>query len=378
MSKIAYQHQDNWKNFGYSYRYLDALASLLHVQTDVTAVLEENNVIYLSYNGTLAAQSKKCVSLIQNLLTNLSNYSNDHILGIYLTLNVDFISLVKKSRNHVDEEGKKLLEEFILGHEKVYGNLNKNINKVKSSNAEDLEKYYTKQMVSNYTNILDYFSITKELNSHLNTFLRPLQDSYKLYYYLRDTNTIFNDLIVLDNPNNIHADTNIVHYFPNSKYLDKNYMGVSKLCCGYCHKYLDENNYQHRGTHGVCDDQWKLPWPKEKEPSPMELKFKKSVNKIANFDQSNQPIQYRKLSFDSFEENIPISKEKTLWDFKVELGFIKKSKPVKLEQNLSLIEEPNIESYLVATSGDHHIDPNVLKVIGGGSELWEGSEDLYC
>ena len=129
MSKIAYQHQDNWKNFGYSYRYLDALASLLHVQTDVTAVLEENNIIYLSYNGNLATQSKKCVSLVQGLLNNLSDYSSDHILGIYLTLNVDFISLVKKSRNHVDEEGKKLLEEFILGHEKVYGNLNKNINK---------------------------------------------------------------------------------------------------------------------------------------------------------------------------------------------------------------------------------------------------------
>ena len=73
MSKIAYLNQDNWNNFDYSFRYLDALASLLHVQTDVDATIEYENKIYLSYNSTLTTQNQKCVNFIQNILTNLNS-----------------------------------------------------------------------------------------------------------------------------------------------------------------------------------------------------------------------------------------------------------------------------------------------------------------
>ena len=118
--------------------------------------------------------------------------------------------------------------------------------------------------------------------------------------------------MVLDNPNNIHADTNIIDYFKSSKYLDKNYVGVSKLCCGYCHKYLEEAGYKHRGTHGVCDEKWKM-------SSPLEEKFKNSAIKIQEFDQNNQPIQYRKLSYDYFEKDIPFNEEKTLCKLKCDL-----------------------------------------------------------
>jgi hypothetical protein len=79
MSKIAYQYQDNWNNFDYNFRYLDALASLLHVQSDVAATIEYENKIYLSYNNKLTTQNKKYVGFIQAILTNLNNYSNDHI-----------------------------------------------------------------------------------------------------------------------------------------------------------------------------------------------------------------------------------------------------------------------------------------------------------
>jgi len=295
MSKIAYLNQDNWNNFDYSFRYLDALASLLHVQTDVDATIEYENKIYLSYNSTLTTQNQKCVNFIQNILTNLNSYSNDHILGLYLIFNMDFIELAKKTRNHVDESGVDLLENFVTLHSKTKIPLISNIKKI--NNPEELDKYYTNQIVLSYKNILTYL-LENKLDYHLGTFLRPLQDSYKLYNFLTKDYT-YTDLIVLENPNNIHADSNIIDYFKSSKYLDKNYVGVSKLCCGYCHKYLEEAGYEHRGTHGVCDEKWKM-------TSPLEEKFKNSAIKIQEFDQNNQPVQYRKLSSDYFEEEIKV------------------------------------------------------------------------
>ncbi|WP_410526151.1 hypothetical protein [Rickettsia endosymbiont of Orchestes rusci] len=33
--------------------------------------------------------------------------------------------------------------------------------------------------------------------------------------------------------------------------IDSRYIGIAKLCCGFCDKYLDMEEYNHRGTHGV-------------------------------------------------------------------------------------------------------------------------------
>lgn len=361
MTKIAYQYQDNWKNFDYSFRYLDALASLLHVQTDVDATIEYEDNVYLSYNSTLTNQNKKYVNFIQNVLTNLKDYVPEHILGIYLTFNMDFIELVKKTRNHIDGEGRKLIETFVKFYKETNGVLEKNLKHAQK--VENLAKF-TGDIVLGYKSILSYLSENK-LNYHLNTFLRPLQDSYKLYDFL--VNNMYKDLVVLENPNNLHADSNIIDYFKNSKYLDKNYVGVSKLCCGYCHKYLEEAGYKHRGTHGVCDDKWKM-------NSPLEMKFKSSAEKILEFDQNNPPPQHRRLSFDEeIESKIPI-----LWDMKGNLGFIKKVEPIKIQQSIvsfkEIITEPNI-----GTASNNYIESNVLKVIGSSSDSWENNEDyLYC
>jgi hypothetical protein len=240
---------------------------------------------------------------------------NDHILGIYLTFNMDFIELVKKTRNHVDNSGRKLLENFVKVYKITNSVLEKNIKKAQE--VESLNNF-TSDIFFEYKNILLYL-LKNKLNYHLSTFLRPLQDSYKLFDFLIKKDYIATDLIVLDNPNNLHADSNIIDYFKSSKYLDKNYVGVSKLCCGYCHKYLKEARYEHRGTHGVCDEAWKM-------NSPLEEKFKDSAIKIQEFDQSNQPVQYRKLSIDILEKEILvdfIDKDKTLWDFKINSGLIK-------------------------------------------------------
>ena len=317
-SFVAYANRDDWGSFGYSNRYLDAIASLFHVQTDVIASVELDDIIYLSYNADLNKVNKLRASFIRDIIADIGSYSKDDLLGVYLLFNMDFIDLAKKTRNHVDIGIKDIIESFSRNHEKAKDSLDKNLKKVKSS--EELKRY-TVDVVLNYKDIIKAFSTDHNLKAHLFTFLRPLQDSYKLYTYLNEDFKYKNikDVIVLDNPNNIHADSNLAYHFSNGEYLSKNYMGVSKLCCGYCHNYLSKNHYEHRGTHGVCDDKWKMPWPKEKEISPIEPNFKKSVNKIADFDQKNPPPQHRKLSYDFFEKDIQLDEKNTLCKLKCDL-----------------------------------------------------------
>lgn len=256
------------------------------------------------------------VSLISNIIKNTNLHDPEDFLGIYLLFNMDFFSLVSKTRNHVDEKTKDFLENFRSVNKNTKGIIDRNIKKVNS--VEELRKY-TVDIVEVYKNIINVFSSSDELTVHLESFIRPLQDSYKLYSFLIKDNKYqhIHDVVVLDNPNNVHADSNVAHYFSNGDYLENNYIGVSKLCCGYCHKYLDNNNFLHRGTHGVCDDEWNMPWSKKGEKAPHDQYFKDSINEIYELDQSNPPKQNRRLSIDNLEKEININKEQTLWQFKV-------------------------------------------------------------
>ena len=111
---------------------------------------------------------------------------------------MDFIDLAKKTRNHVSIEAKDIIENFTNDHEKAKDSLDKNLKKVKSS--EELERY-TIKVVSGYKNIIDAFFTDNHLKGHLITFLRPLQDSYKLYTYLKEDSKYkdIKDVVVLDN-----------------------------------------------------------------------------------------------------------------------------------------------------------------------------------
>ena len=320
MSKIGYTLEDNYNQFSYSYRYLDAMASLIHIQTDVDAVVEHDNKIYVSYNSTVkkleynhqgkkySLSAEKYKNFMLDLLQNLEQYPKDYLLGIYLSFNVDFLSLVKKSKNHVDDNCVELIKNFLSEHDNFYF-----VNR-----EESIPK-----IVDCYKSILEYLSIFDD--KHLSTFIRPIQDSYKLYEYLTDSdrNKDITDLVILENVNSSHADSNIANYFTDGQYLDKNYIGVSKLCCGYCHKYLEDKHYQHRGTHGVCDDKWSIPWNKVNEKSPIENNFKNSVEPIEEFNQLNPPQQHKRLSFDKNLELQKIDNENTLCNIKANSGLIK-------------------------------------------------------
>lgn len=244
---------------------------------------------------------------------------------------------------------------FIEIHNKTNGFIEKNFKKIKS--PEELSNSID-NIVNNYKNILGYL-LEKNQDYHLNTFLRPLQDSYKLHEFLTKE-YMYQNLVVIDNPKGLHADTNIVDFFKSSgEYLDKNYVGVSKLCCGYCHKYLEERNYEHRGTHGVCDQEWKM-------DSPLEEKFKASAKEILELNQLDPPQQHRRLSFDLFEEKIP-----ELFKIKYNLGLVQKKPEFNIENTDTVLEEIFSDTTQVIPE-DTYIDPNIKKVIG------DTEDDLFC
>lgn len=290
MSKISYNFSDNWIDFSYNdARYLDALASLLHVQGDCVAVIKEDDSFYISYNSkNTKLNYKHCNNLTKytKMILNLFNNGKDgnDVLEMYLSFNVDFIDLVKKKMPHVSEDTREQLEEIKSLHKAFEGRVN----------LEDrpfLHKY--KELIYNK-------ALSKE---DFELFLRPLQDSYKLYSVLKEEENLkFN---VVDNVNELHAEYNLSKLFDRVDTLDNNYIGISKLSCGYCHNSLEYSHHEHRGTHGVCDNKWKM---SSLIPT-FGDKFKSSIPAIKEFNQEELPVQYRKLSMDDFESELKVPRD---------------------------------------------------------------------
>jgi hypothetical protein len=107
----------------------------------------------------------------------------------------------------------------------------------------------TKALVNKYFEILKCVKSDATLALHKESYFRPLQDSLKLYYCITSGMVNYKKAILLDNPYNLHAEYNISTHFPIITLLDTNYIGVSKLCCGYCHVYLSEAGYGDTAVH---------------------------------------------------------------------------------------------------------------------------------
>ena len=235
----------------------------------------------------------------------------DDFLAVYLMLNMDFSSLIKLAQKQfIKKPEKKECAQALSLLEKVINDATNSLEKALKKGAETEEIFCKngQEVIKLYKSILtDYNNDVKE---YLDRFLRPIQDSYKLHSYFNDFDNI-QDITILPNPHAVHADVNVVACFQNdAKLVDKPYIGVSKLCCGYCHKYLDDYEFLHRGTHGVCDDQWGAPWFTKEGKSPLEDTFKESVKPEKIFDIKDAPPQHRKLSFDNFEKDIKLSGDK--------------------------------------------------------------------
>lgn len=302
-SFIAYKVEDNWQKFDdYSFRYLDALASIFLTHSAVTATIEMEDEIYLSYSNDplIVPDQQRLFKFIKDVV---ANSTNDQLLTVYLIYNVDFRKLLDDLFKFTTE--KELKDQFFLLDKDIKNSIKVLNTSLQKGYEIDLDQFSS--VVEKYKQLL----LCKSELQDFEKFFRPIQDTYKLHYYFNELgySKKIKDIIVLPNPHAIHADTNIVANFPDQNSLiNKKYIGVSKLCCGYCHKYLDDYAFLHRGTHGVCDEKWGYPWLYKDKKSPLEEKFKQkvSLNLIEEFDIKNPPPQHRKLSLDDFEKKIHV------------------------------------------------------------------------
>lgn len=89
--------RDNWHDFTYDQRYLDALAAIFHVQGKCAAIVPYNDKFYLSYNETSYTIDKKGIKKegsafkIKKLIEeNLNLQDIESLLFLYLSYNKNF------------------------------------------------------------------------------------------------------------------------------------------------------------------------------------------------------------------------------------------------------------------------------------------------
>jgi hypothetical protein len=380
--------QDNWQKFDYNQRILDAFASLFHFKAPVTAVHKYKDILCVSYN-TQAEEYMKLQSKLGMCI--LKSGIIDELLAFYLLLNIDFLDFIesqckyewqqlhKSSNGELNFKNFKIeciktkkvptflskLEDFVSLIKETKTALQLPISdfcstkekKLKvTSKIQDkgqkllmleslnneldqpekncLEKSYqqltnkNKNVIGAYKDILLNLKIDKTEFKEL--FFHPLQDCYKISHSIQLGYKV-NDIIILDNKNGVHADTNVVDHFSLQNSFD--YIGVSRLACGYCHEYLDKKHAFHRGTHGVIDPQWKM-----NLSGPQEDDFKEGIsNKTQKLGKGEEPFQHRRLSLDkSIEQDIFLEENFSLFNLKEKLDLIGEVHSIDIPESIYL------------------------------------------
>jgi len=311
--KIAFLKEDNWNKFAYDLRYLDAIASFFHFATRCAAAIEYRDKIYISYNSKSEEKPyskllKICDLTLKRVANEKSHFekSQDSILGLYL-LNCGFLEFVKEGARICKSqkiESADTLQDFEVARRDAMKTL-------EITGICDIDiSSITKKLTDQYFKVLECVNSDITLSAHKESYFRPLQDSLKLHHCITSGMVPYKEVIILDNPRSLHAEYNISTHFPFIELLDKNYIGVSKLCCGYCHAYLSGAGHEHRGTHGMCD-KW-IPLPGQGE------RIKELVDK--DTWQQEKPNQQKRLSWDEFEAEIRVLGTTTLYDYKSSLS----------------------------------------------------------
>jgi hypothetical protein len=321
-SFIVYPVEDKHKSYSYDSRYLDSLASMFAVQAPCAAIVFFHNKFFLSYNSDanlITTNQQKEIELL------IQTKKKGELITRYLTFNSEFKDLIKNQAEHNSELDKKLVEEIKSFYKKIQNNkqiLEKHcysnsaiktaftvdfpeptisaIEETKSilgKKLEAVEAIIAKKEDFFREIYVQYFTILNQLKQCNDIvlkqlFLRPLQDVEKVLYHLEKTG-INVTIEILRNSENLHAEVNISQKFPC---LGENYIGVSRLCCAPCNDTLTVYKYDHRGTHGICDSDWKPP-AKQFEELVQALELKKT-----SADLTTQLYgEHRRLSIDEFE-----------------------------------------------------------------------------
>ena len=317
-------------SLGYDKRILDAFADLFWFHTDCSSASIYDDKYYLALNSSAGQDVNKKFFNLQNstlvkpVIDALSSQEPNKLLGARLCSNKNFLEKVikKVSKKYSPYEEFVILSSNFSAFINVYEKC-KSINyikdwketksfekliELKSLNNEDIfNKIFNS--VSN-TLLKIYFSGIKDLlNQQLildldvtKSLIRPLQDSYKIMYFLQRLNIKQLDFVPIDvenlklnnkffNKEPIHAE-NALYYYTAGK---ANYYGTSKLSCHFCHEKLGEKNLNHRGSHYQFDKWGTL------DEKDIAIKEKLTTSGAVPLPQE------RKLSFDDFEKDIIVT-----------------------------------------------------------------------
>jgi hypothetical protein len=146
--------------------------------------------------------------------------------------------------------------------------------------------------------------------------------------------------------------TNFVKSYPNDHIVNSD-----DICNYLVNKAKSDGSLKEF----VFKDNEILPRPEDDHGTPPTVE---QYSQLIRYKMKDNIMQYLK----TIEER-EVLKELPIIDKKVE--------PIKIQQSIvsfeEIITQPNVD-----TASKNYIDPNMLKVIGSGSEPWENSEDLYC
>lgn len=286
---------DNWRHISYQDRILDALANLFCVFTDCAAVVQYKGTLYLSFNAQVFSKDLARVNHeIKAITTCIHTGSIEQLLSLHLLLNSNFMEFVK---NQIRHEAPGPLKDSLSQLKAIYTSLKPKLQSSAQSDCFNPDDYLA--VHNAYRDVLLQLLHQQKAKDVVEQLLRPLQDVVKVYHCTNGEDFAFQDVKILDNKDGAHAEYNITMHFPLTKYLESSYIGISKLCCGFCHEYLSAMGYHHRGTHGWCDQKWKLLSPQDRE-------FKEQLYKKYHAHPANPPEQRSDLSDDEFEGDMAL------------------------------------------------------------------------
>jgi len=326
MSYIASRNIDRYKfdyyhKFNYNDRVLDALASCLHIRTPCAATFKHNNILYISYNEQIQPQDTELIEKQQEIIFAAikDNLAND-LLTLYLLCNIDFHHFIRNQSRFEENATFATKLKFLINQLKSKSNLQA---KLKETDVQNILKIYEDEEIKEicvktldaYNDLLGYlhneYGKLRDSKEEKDTqikeqLLRPLQGVSKILYKVHNDRYRIDSIKILSNRAKLHAEQNIMLHFLG---INKGYIGVSKLCCVLCDKYLEFHGYKHRGSHGMHDDETLVY---------SDIIFDRIQfihNDFEEIEGGSAPLQYRKLSIDNFERRFP-----ELCQLKTDLG----------------------------------------------------------
>jgi hypothetical protein len=268
--------EDKTEQLNYSNRHLDGLADIFNIQGDCVAVYfyAARKEYVISYNADPVENTRVICDYIVKLL---NEGANQKLQACYLIFNkeVTLKSLRKLEQDYTAAGNAGDVKRFVEKIENFRKIKEKKlIKQISSQTSSDLDELFAL-----YEAVLKDEFVIQNIRSY-DFLLYPLHNVSKVLWYIGEQQ-IEVRIKILSNTKQVevkvkvddeglaseksekkdfhlHAEINIVYNYPHvfrDTQEDKEYIGISKLCCALCDEILISYEFLHRGTHGyICGD----------------------------------------------------------------------------------------------------------------------------